>query len=82
MIVCCVVVGSSCVARHPAHDLWYRGVVKGYTDDSLETVLVDLVDLGSLQVVSRVDIKQLPRQYSNVAHLFINVSAHLIDFSL
>merc|ERR1712071_665504 len=53
-------------APHPAHDLWYRGVVKGYTDDSLETVLVDLVDLGSLQVVSRVDIKQLPCQYSNL----------------
>ena len=66
LIIFCVVAGSSCVARHPVHNLWYRGIIKGYADDSLQTVLIELVDLGVSQVVNRVDVKQLACQYSNV----------------
>lgn len=73
-IILFVVAGSSCVALHPSHNVWCRGIVKGYADDSLRNVLVELVDLGSLQVIDRIDVRQLPCEYSNVRFLKRNRS--------
>ena len=69
------------MALHPVDNVWHRGIVRGYADDWLDKVLVELVDLSVVEVVDRGSVKQLSYEYSNV-RLGNRVSFVVIDFDL